>query len=213
MRRGKFIVFEGIDRSGKSTQIKLLSQKLVEENIKTQIITFPNKKTPIGRILGDYLRSRDENIPKQALHLLFSANRWEVMDNIKKVLESGTHVITDRYAYSGISYSVGAEGLNFDWCKIPDKGLIQPDVVFYMDIEPEQTTSRGDFGVEIYENIEHLKSVHQAFKKFTHLPYWNNIQAFGDKNVIHEKIYSIARTVIEREDEGLKRLSFQADPI
>ncbi|XP_952400.1 thymidylate kinase, putative [Theileria annulata] len=202
--RGKLIVFEGIDRSGKSTQINLLSQKLSEENIKNEVLSFPYKTTPTGKLLREYLRNRDESIPKQALHLLFSANRWEVMNRIIKLLKSGTHVITDRYAFSGIAYSVGAEvrllfyqvfpqGLDFNWCLIPDTGIVEPDVVFYMDLAPECSSARGNFGSEIYENLEHMENVYEVFKRFGNLSYWNIIKAHDDQKQIHHKIYSIAK--------------------
>ncbi|EAN32602.1 Thymidylate kinase [Theileria parva strain Muguga] len=206
--RGKLIVFEGIDRSGKSTQIRLLSQKLSEENIKNEVLTFPYKTTPTGKLLRSYLGNRDESIPKQALHLLFSANRWEVMNRIIKLLKSGTHVITDRYAFSGIAYSVGAEGLDFNWCLIPDTGIVEPDIVFYMDLAPECSSARGNFGSEIYENLENMENVYEVFKRFGNLSYWNNIKANHDRDQIHEKIYSITKKVIEPTNKCLSFLHF-----
>ena len=66
----------------------------------------------------------------EAVHLLFAGNRWEEKRQIAELLESGTHVICDRYAYSGVAYSL-AKGLNFEWCCGADRGLIMPDLVIY----------------------------------------------------------------------------------
>ena len=68
-------------------------------------------------------------------------------------LERGTTLVCDRYAYSGVAYS-SAKGLDFDWCKIHDQGFIQPDLVFYVDIDPDTLKERSGFGEERYEKFE-----------------------------------------------------------
>ncbi|AFZ79185.1 thymidylate kinase, putative [Theileria equi strain WA] len=206
--KGKLIVFEGIDRSGKTSQIKLLSERLTLENIPHQTIGFPDRSTRIGSLLEDYLKRKDEEMPRQALHLLFSANRWENMSRIAKLLESGTHVLLDRYAYSGISYSVGAEGLNFDWCKVPDCGIVEPDVVFFMNVSAQNTCTRSSFGDEIYEKVKTLEKVYDVFRRFDNLPYWRDIDASDDPSVIHEKIYKTTMEIIKGPDRPLTKLKF-----
>ena len=79
------------------------------------------------------------------MHLLFSANRWENMSKISKVLESGTSIVCDRYWYSGVAYSM-AKGMNGEWCSWPDKGLIQPDLVIYLKADPEVLSKRAQYG-------------------------------------------------------------------
>ena len=66
----------------------------------------------------------------EAVHILFSMNRWEEKNQILDMLNSGTNVICDRYAFSGVAYSL-AEGLNFEWCKGADSQLIQPDLTIF----------------------------------------------------------------------------------
>ena len=65
------------------------------------------------------------------LHLLFSINRWEMKEDIINQLNSKTHLILDRYSYSGIAYS-NAKGIDIDWCMSPEKGLPKPDLVIYL---------------------------------------------------------------------------------
>ena len=73
----------------------------------------------------------------EAVHLLFSMNRWEEKDTmIDDMLNKGVNVICDRYAYSGVAYS-SAKGLDFEWCLNADKGLIEPDMVIYIDVSME----------------------------------------------------------------------------
>eukprot|EP00349_Pseudokeronopsis_sp_Brazil_P006847 CAMPEP_0202972360 /NCGR_PEP_ID=MMETSP1396-20130829/35813_1 /ASSEMBLY_ACC=CAM_ASM_000872 /TAXON_ID= /ORGANISM="Pseudokeronopsis sp., Strain Brazil" /LENGTH=70 /DNA_ID=CAMNT_0049702681 /DNA_START=199 /DNA_END=411 /DNA_ORIENTATION=+ len=69
------------------------------------------------------------------------------------MLSSGTTVVCDRYAYSGVAYSA-AKGLDFDWCKVPDKGLIIPDLIFYIDVDAEDIAAREGYGEEKYEKVE-----------------------------------------------------------
>ena len=72
--RGKFIVFEGLDRSGKTTASRHLAQ-LLEKSSPVKLISFPNRTSPIGKLINDYL-SKGISLEPKLLHLLFSANRW-----------------------------------------------------------------------------------------------------------------------------------------
>lgn len=89
------ICVEGIDRSGKTSAIQSLSNILDVE-----IVSFPERSNFTGRLLNKFLKGKDLN--KQATHLLFSANRWEVMSSLKR----DKVVVIDRYYYSGIAYSM-----------------------------------------------------------------------------------------------------------
>lgn len=96
--RGAFIALEGLDRSGKTTQVKLLEQRFVELGRKVKTMRFPgehlwhalpsclgandrnfiDRTTPIGQMIDGYLKSSVE-MEDHAIHLLFSANRWEAV--------------------------------------------------------------------------------------------------------------------------------------
>ena len=89
----------------------------------------------------------------EAVHLLFSMNRWEMKRQLVEILSAGTNVVCDRYAYSGVAYSV-AKGLSFDWCLGADTGLVQPDLVLYFDASADQLSQRSGFGEERFERLE-----------------------------------------------------------
>ncbi|PSR80369.1 hypothetical protein PHLCEN_2v6754 [Hermanssonia centrifuga] len=76
-KRGAFIVFEGLDRSGKSTQAATLLKRLQDAQSPAKLINFPDRTTAIGKMIDSYLRSESE-LDDHAVHLLFSANRWEL---------------------------------------------------------------------------------------------------------------------------------------
>ena len=92
-------------------------------------------------------------MPAEAIHLMFSANRWETNKQIIQLLTEGNNIICDRYAYSGVSYS-SAKGLDIEWCKNADRGLPRPDLVFFLYANEEILEKRGSFGKEIYEKKE-----------------------------------------------------------
>ena len=65
-------------------------------------------------------------------------------------LKVGTSLIIDRYSYSGVAF-FAAKGLDLSWCKAPKVGLPTPDLVLYLDINPEIAAEHGDYGEERYE--------------------------------------------------------------
>jgi len=76
-QRAPFIVIEGLDRSGKTTQTGKLHENLKDIGVEVKLIKFPDRTTPIGQMIDAYLRSTSE-LDDHAIHLLFSANRWEL---------------------------------------------------------------------------------------------------------------------------------------
>lgn len=180
-RRGLLIVFEGCDRSGKTT----ICQRLVEEfNKKVNVnsgpaeegsdqrachaMRFPDRTTLIGGVINDYLKVRsqfmvrrrfpdlqniyffqgDKQLDDHTIHLLFSSNRWEKLSEMKSALDSGVHVVVDRYAFSGVAFSAAKDGMSLEWCKNPDRNLPRPDLVCFLDVSPEEAQKRGGFGQE-----------------------------------------------------------------
>lgn len=77
-------------------------------------------------------------------------------------LNSGTTLIVDRYAHSGVAFTAakGLPGLDTAWCRAPDVGLPAPDTVFFLDLSPEQAAERGGYGQERYETTDLQKKVH-----------------------------------------------------
>ena len=127
-RRGVFILLEGIDRTGKTTQCKRLANHLKEDlGMKVEEMRFPARNTSIGGMINDYLGNK-QDLDDHVIHLLFSANRWEQAKKIRETLSSGTSIVMDRYAFSGVAYSA-SKGLKLDWCKGPDRGL--PGLIFF----------------------------------------------------------------------------------
>ena len=73
------------------------------------------------------------------------------VNELKQALATGTHVIVDRYAFSGVAFSAAKPGIDLDWCRQPDRGLPKPDLVCLLDVSGEEAKKRGGYGDEIYE--------------------------------------------------------------
>lgn len=90
-------------------------------------------------------------------------------------LKSGTTLIVDRYSYSGVAFS-SAKGLDIEWCKAPETGLLAPDLVLYLDIPPEKAAERGGYGDERYEQLEFQRKVAHSYQ-LLHDASWKTIDA------------------------------------
>jgi len=209
--RGFFFVFEGLDRSGKSTQSKLLAKCLEEEGNKVAWRCFPDRSTPNGMLIDLYLRSAID-LPDRAVHELFSANRWESMKSINQELESGTYVVCDRYAFSGVAYSA-SKGLDFTWCQTPDCGLLSPDCIFYLHVSEQVGASRANFGDERYENVDMQTRVRKEFQRpaLRERVEWRDVNGARPIEEVHAEILATVRAIQEHVPEPIPKLWSQLD--
>ncbi|CAG8482334.1 13347_t:CDS:2 [Funneliformis caledonium] len=198
-KRGAFILFEGCDRTGKSTQANKLFEYLQIKGHAVKFWKFPDRTTPIGQTINAYLTNNQE-LDDKAIHLLFSANRWECMPKMKNLLLGGTTIIVDRYAYSGVSYSA-SKGLDLNWCRCSDIGLLRPDVIIFMDLSTEESEKRGGFGEERYEKKDFQEIVRKTFallkEKDDDDSLWKVLDAKQSVERLHEQIVEISLDIIE----------------
>ncbi len=168
MERGKFIVFEGIDGSGKSTQIKLLSKHLRERGISCYLTCEPTD-SPFGALVHQCMTGRVET-DERTIALLFAADRLDHINNTKngilKMIEDGTTVICDRYYLSSYAYNGAYTPL--DWVVEANRlsaETLRPDVNIFIDITPEASLERlKKRGVaERYEKLESLRAVRDKY--------------------------------------------------
>ena len=163
--RGHLIVVEGLDRSGKTTQCQTLCEAIRDDGKNFKYVKFPDRTTATGQMINAYLQGTAEQ-SDEAIHLLFSANRWEAAPDIVKDLEAGTTIVIDRYSFSGGVYSAAKENPNMslEWCWNPEIGLPKPDMVMFLDISSEDAAKRGGYGEERYEKEEMQNKVRHLFQ-------------------------------------------------
>ncbi|ORY32847.1 thymidylate kinase-domain-containing protein [Naematelia encephala] len=208
--RGAFIVFEGLDRSGKTTQVQRLVQRLEADGRAVRLQKFPDRTTSIGRMIDSYLQTKSD-LDDRAIHLLFSANRWECANAIERDLAQGVTVIADRYGFSGIAFSA-AKGLPFSFCLQPDTGLPLPDSVIYLTVNPEVAASRAAYGLERYETKDIQTRVRERFDEVAnevqrrHGNIWHTIDASGSVDDVQEKVWAAVTSTLNADFPSMGRL-------
>ncbi|KIK57750.1 hypothetical protein GYMLUDRAFT_45920 [Collybiopsis luxurians FD-317 M1] len=130
-------------------------------------------------MIDSYLRSQSD-LDDHVVHLLFSANRWELASTILAYLNQGKLVLCDRYAFSGIAFSVAKNlpselqttaptpssdlpPITLPWARAPDASLPSPDLTLFLDVSPEVARTRGGYGEERYEKEDMQKRVRRVF--------------------------------------------------
>jgi dTMP kinase len=143
--QGKFITFEGIDGSGKSTQMRMLAGTLRAKGVDF-LSTFEPGDTPLGRRLREAFLETEENVAPIAELLLFAADRAQHVEFlIKPALAEGRTVISDRYADATFAYQGAGRG--FDEVTVNQvieiaTGGLKPDLTLFFDITVERALGR-----------------------------------------------------------------------
>ena len=187
-----FIVFEGPDGSGTSTQANLLAENLQKTGKKVFSTHEPSNHF-LGKSLREILQHKRSACPK-AVQLLFFADRAEhVEKEIIPALKRGEIVICERYFWSSIAYGY-AEGVNPQFLENIAKSFLEPDITFFCDLDPqislERIARRGQ-KIELFEKKEVLSEVREK------MLYLANPSAFTKKAVVVDARKSVKE--IERE--------------
>ncbi|KAJ3074077.1 hypothetical protein HDU98_012196 [Podochytrium sp. JEL0797] len=203
MPRGALLVVEGVDRSGKSTQTAQLVAALSSRGRRAELRRFPERATATGKLLDADLRSKEATLDARTAHLLFAANRAEAMRSLRQALSEGTTVVIDRYAFSGVAYTLAKNepGLDKHWCKSVDAGILKPDKVFFLDIPTKDASERADYGNERYEKIEFQEKVRECFLGLVDKSYWEIIDARQTKDEIADQMLQSAITAIDENSD------------
>src|ERR687889_817180 len=141
--RGLFVTFEGIDRSGKTTQARLLAEALGEDAVG---VREPGG-TPAAERVRDLLKDAAVPLGGEAEALLFAAARAELVARIvRPALEDGRVVVSDRYLDSSLAYQGEARGLGVEEVarvnRFATAGL-EPDVTFLLELPLDEAAARG----------------------------------------------------------------------
>ena len=174
--RGALIAFEGLDRTGKTTQIAELERFLRARGRRPLVQKFPDRSTALGAHIDGFLQKRSSPGP-ELIHLLFSLNRWELKPQLLQWLAAGHDVILDRYLHSGVAYS-HAQGLPLEWCWGPERRLPRPDLVVYL--RPacvELLAARADYGAEVYERVDFQRRVGEVYDQSLRDASWLTVDA------------------------------------
>jgi dTMP kinase len=177
--KGKYVVIEGIDGSGKTTQAKLVSEALRVKGLTVLEISEPNTHDAIGKLVREVLSSKIK-VSSVAIQYLFSANRATTHEEIIiPALERGETVLSHRCFWSAVAYGIVDRHAEGDVEQAGNQLLIAqsilsmyhqfiiPDYTFYLDISIDTAMSRlsgMDKPKEIYEKRETLENIKKGYE-------------------------------------------------
>ena len=217
--KGKLIVIEGTDCSGKETQTKSLVKRLEKDNIPCVRLCFPNYDSPTGKIVGgpylgkDYIcdgwfREGAANVDPKVSSLYYAADRKYNVKNIEELINKGINVILDRYVYSNLAHQGGKlsdkeerfamynwlDKLEFDLLELP-----QADIKVFLhmpyEISCELKKNRDEKPDQHELSKEHLLMAENAYKEIANLYSFKTIEC-GRNNLprsieeINDELYN-----------------------
>jgi dTMP kinase len=187
-KKGIFIVIEGLDGSGKTTQASLLSKKLSQSH--SVMLTTEPSQGKIGTFIREGCLYEDKRLPPESEALLFAADRIEHMKKeLKPALDEGKMVICDRYIYSSLAYQ-GSAGLSLDWIKTINARALQPDFSIFIDVAPEQVLKRLQRKKSVMETLETQRKVREVYLKYVENGELVSVDGDKPKEVVADELYN-----------------------
>lgn len=207
--KGKLIVIEGTDCSGKETQTKLLLERIKQEGEKIELFSFPQYHSPTGRIVGGcylgkpqiregYFEEGASAVDPKVSALYYAADRKYHIQKILFLLDHGVHVILDRYTYSNMAHQGGKildkenRKAMYQWIEELEFGLLnlpRPDVRIFLHMPFEQATilRKNRVNKEQLDQNEkddqHLKNAEEAYIELADLYSFKTISCNCGKEI------------------------------
>ena len=222
--RGKIIVIEGTDCSGKETQ----SKKMIEKIPNLKYFSFPNYDSPTGKIIGGpylgknyicagWFEEGANSVDPKIASLYYAADRKYNINKINEMLDNGYNVILDRYVYSNMAHQGGKikdinerhkmykwlEQLEFDLLELP-----KPDIKIFLyvplEVSMEIRKNRNESFDQHESNLEHLKHAENAYLELVDLYGFKKVDCSKNGKIlsvddINEKIYKYITNVLKSE--------------
>ena len=188
----RLIAIEGIDQSGKRTQTRLLAQQLRKDRYRVSTISFPIYGSRTGRDIRAFL-DRKQSYPPQAVHMMYSLNRWENISVIKKLVDHSDFLIADRYTPSNLAYGV-SKGLDRKWLMELDRGLPQPNLIIILDVPVPASFKRKSEGRDTHESSKrYMTRVRQNYRSLARRYGWKVLDGTMPPDRVHLEVLELVR--------------------
>ncbi len=195
---GKLIVLYGINNLGKSTQAKLLVEKMKDNGYQAEYLKYPiYELRPSGVVLNNYLRENNSfKLSPREAQIIYALNRTQFQDQLIAKLKSGVNIIAEDYTGTGLAWGLGA-GVDENFLKEINSHLIKEDLVFLFDGERfKQAIEQG----HQHENNEDLMNkVRWAHLKLREEYNWLKINANLAIEEIHEQLWTEVEKLLTGE--------------
>lgn len=216
--KGKFIVIEGTDGSGKGTQVKLLVQRLKADGVPVEMVDFPQYENPSSYFVAKYLRGEygtAEDVGPYRASMFYALDRYDKSFEIKKWLDEGIYVIANRYVSANMGHQAGKiddlveRDKYLEWLHNLEYNIFNipvPDQTIFLFVEPElgqkmvnhknERNYTNGKKMDIHEaDINHLRKASEAYKYVAEKYGWKTINCSKDgvmlsREVINEEIYN-----------------------
>ncbi len=222
--RGKIIVIEGTDCSGKETQSALLIHRLLKEGVRLERFSFPMYDTPTGKIIGGPYLGKEylgeclfpegaSLVDPKVAALYYAADRRYNMERITTLLDNGVNVLLDRYVESNMAHQGGKifdkdkRLAMYDWLDTLEYkllGLERPAMTVFLhmpyDVSSVLRANRSEPSDQHENNELHLKNAEKAYLELADIRSYHTIKCVDKKNKlkriedIHEDVYKIIKT-------------------
>lgn len=220
MTRGKLIVLEGAEGAGKTTQIRLLAERLATAGIQCVALREPGG-TPVGDDIREILLQPEQQITPATEALLFMASRAELVNReIGPSLQKGMFVLLDRFFLSTYAYQINGRGLSEAEVRAANRlatGGLVPDLTLLLDLPAREGLARADSRGERDRMERADDAFHQrvgsAFREFTKVSWQHShpecgpiklIDATGDEASVHQRIITALAAAFPQPFAALK---------
>ncbi len=218
--KGKLIVIEGTDCSGKETQTNNLYTRLNDNRVAVAKLSFPMYNTPTGKIIGGpylgkshmgecFFKEGAVNVDPKVASLYYAADRKYNVDMINDLLETGVNVILDRYVYSNMAHQAGKiidtnERIDmYNWLDMLEFKLLElpkPDIAIFLHMPYEFSVKLREGRLELPDQHEldsnHLKQAENAYIELASRYKWDVVKCVNENEIkqvhdIAEELYNI----------------------
>ena len=211
--KGKIIVIEGADASGKHTQSKLLVERLEKNGNEVEFFSFPRYETFFGKLVKKYLLGEFgslKEVKPELASLLYSLDRFDAMPQIEKSVGNGKIVVCDRYTASNIAHQAakfqGEKRRQFiEWIESVESRLPSPDLTIFLDLPVEvsaklmQSRQREK---DIHElDLDYLKATRQVYAGLSKKGGWQRIECSSGSGIkpmeeIHKDVWVEVKKIL-----------------
>ncbi len=224
--KGKLIIIEGVDSSGKATHTKLLYERLINENNEVKKVEFPNYNSNSSALVKMYLNGdfgdKPEDVNPYAASVFFAADRFASFKTLwKDFYENGGIVVSDRYTISNMIHQAAKikdlekKRIFLEWLwdlEFIKMGIPVPDCIIFLDMPPEyaqilmknrKNKITGLNEKDIHENnLEYLQESYKNACNIAELYNWNHVYCVMDGKIrdiadIQNDIYSIVKKALK----------------